>query len=133
MDQIVNVRTRFDLNPEQEQTQVQKAQTINLQRVGEKASLNTKKRYRLLVFKGKSYTCRNAKKHPRLYLSSVINSLEFFLFYCCVSSTFLSPFCFFTSFYLNSFSCYIPWFLPNFLYPRVSQVLGVFLFSLAYP
>ena len=30
MDQIVNVRTRFDLNPEQEWTQAQKAQTINL-------------------------------------------------------------------------------------------------------
>ena len=63
--------------------------------MGEKASLNLEKRYRLLVFKGKSYTCKNAKKHPRLCLSSVINSLEFFLFYCCVSSTFLSSFCFF--------------------------------------
>ena len=30
------------------------------------------------------------KKHPRLFPSSVINSLEFFLFYCCISSTFLS-------------------------------------------
>ena len=48
--------------------------------MGEKASLNLEERYRLLVFKGKSYTCKNAKKHPRLCLSSVINSLEFFLF-----------------------------------------------------
>ena len=63
--------------------------------MGEKTSLNLEKRYRLLVFKGKSYTCKNAKKHPQLCLSSVINSLEFFLFYCCVSSTFLSSFCFF--------------------------------------
>ena len=91
--------------------------------MGEKSSLNLEKRYRLLVFKEKSYTCRNAKKHPRLCLSSVINSLEFFLFYCCVSSTFLSSFCSFTSFSLNSFSCYIPWFLHHFHYPRVSQVL----------
>ena len=30
------------------------------------------------------------KKNPRLCPSSVINSLEFFLFYCCISSTFLS-------------------------------------------
>ena len=30
------------------------------------------------------------KKHPWLCPSSVINSLEFFLFYCCISSTFLS-------------------------------------------
>ena len=48
--------------------------------MGEKASLNLEKRYRLLVFKGKSYTCNNAEKHPRLCPSSVINSLEFFLF-----------------------------------------------------
>ena len=34
------VRTNFDLNPEQEWTQAQKARTINLLRVGEKASLN---------------------------------------------------------------------------------------------
>ena len=56
----------------------------------EKTSLNLEKRYRLLVFKGKSYTCKNAKKHFWLCLSSVINSLEFFFFYCCISSTFLS-------------------------------------------
>ena len=48
--------------------------------MGEKASLNLEKRYRLLVFKGKSYTCKNAKKHFWLCLSSVINSLEFFFF-----------------------------------------------------
>ena len=62
--------------------------------MGEKASLNLEKRYRLLVFKGKSYTCNNAEKHPRLWPSSVINSLEFFLF----TVVFLQPFFLFTVF-----------------------------------
>ena len=62
--------------------------------MGEKASLNLEKRYRLLVFKGKSYTCNNAEKHPRLCPSSVINSLEFFLF----TVVFLQPFFLFTVF-----------------------------------
>ena len=48
--------------------------------MGEKASLNLEKRYRLLVFKGKSWTCNNAEKHPRSCLNNVIKSLEFFLF-----------------------------------------------------
>ena len=59
--------------------------------MGEKVSLNLEKRYRLLVFKGKSYTCKKGKKHPRLCPINVINSLEFLLsFYCCISSTYLS-------------------------------------------
>ena len=37
---IIIVRTNFDLNLEQEWTQTQEAQTINLYRVGEKTSLN---------------------------------------------------------------------------------------------
>ena len=68
----------------------------------EKASLNLKKRYRLLVFKGKSYTCKNAKKHHRLCPSNVINSLEFFLFIV----VFLQPF-FLFSVFLSSSSLWI--------------------------
>ena len=55
------VRTGFGLNPKQEWTQAQKARTINLQRVGEKASLNLGKRYWKTVLKGKSCTCTNTK------------------------------------------------------------------------
>ena len=36
---MVHVRTRFDLNPEQEWIQAHVAQTINLQSAGKKASL----------------------------------------------------------------------------------------------
>ena len=67
--------------------------------MGEKVSLNLEKRYRLLVFKGKSYTCKNAKKHPRLYPSSMINSLEFFLF----TVVFLQPFFLFCFFFRPPF------------------------------
>ena len=56
--------------------------------MGEKTSLNLEKRYRLLVFKGKSCTCNNAEKHPRSCPNSVINSLEFSLF----TVVFLQPF-----------------------------------------
>ena len=119
--------------PKQEWTQTQQAQTINLSRVGEKASLNLEKIYRLLVLKGKSYTYKNAKKHPQLCPSSVINSLEFFLF----TVVFLQPFFLFCFSpvppSLNSFSCYIPWFLHHFHHPHVSQVLGVSLSHLALP
>ena len=65
--------------------------------MGEKASLNLEKRFRLLVFKEKSYTCNNAEIHPRLCPSSVINSLEFFRFIVVflqpffLSSVFFSP------------------------------------------
>ena len=58
--------------------------------MGEKTSLNLEKRYRLLVFKGKSCTCNNAEKHSRSCPNSVINSLEFFLF----TVVFLRPFFF---------------------------------------
>ena len=69
----------------------------------EKTSLYLEKRYQLLVFKGKSYTCKNAKTHPWLCLSSVINSLEFFLF----TVVFLQPF-FLFSIFLSSSSLWIP-------------------------
>ena len=62
--------------------------------MGEKASLNLEKRYRLLVFKGKSWTCNNAEKHPRSRPNNVIKSLEFFLF----TVVFLRPY--FLSFFL---------------------------------
>ena len=68
--------------------------------MGEKASLNLEKRYRLLVFKGKSYTCNNAENHPRLCPSSVINSLEFFHY----TVIFLKPF-FFSVFLPSPFLC----------------------------
>ena len=62
----------------------------------EKSSLNLEKRYWLIVLKGKSYTCTNTKKHPRLFSNSMINGLGFFLsFYCCISSTSLVLFVFF--------------------------------------
>ena len=48
MDKIV-VRTRFDLNPEQEWIQAHVAQTINLYSAGEKASLNLELRYWILA------------------------------------------------------------------------------------
>ena len=64
--------------------------------MGEKTSLNLEKRYKLLVFKGKSYTCNNAEKHSRSCPNSVINSLEFFLF----TVVFLRPF-----FFSSVFSC----------------------------
>ena len=80
----------------------------------EKASLNLKKRYRLLVFKGKSYTCKNAKKHPRLCLSSVINSLEFFLF----TVVFLQPF------FLSSVFSHV--FLFEFLFVLYTMVFAPF-------
>ena len=46
--------------------------------MGEKASLNLEKRYRLWVFRKNSYTWK-IKNHPQLSLNSMINSLEFFL------------------------------------------------------
>ena len=64
------------------------------------------------------------KKHPRLSLNSVINSLEFFLFTVISLKTFL--FLCFSFFFisLNSFSFYIPWFLHHSHHTHVSQVLG---------
>ena len=83
--------------------------------MGEKASLNLEKRYRLLVLKGKSYTCKNAKKHPRLCPSSVINSLEFFLF----TVVFLQPF------FLFCFSPVTPLF--DFIFVLYTMVFAPFL------
>ena len=65
------------------------------------------------------------KKHPRLYPSKVINSLEFFL--CIVvflQPFFFSVFLFVLPFFLNAFSCYIPWFMHHSHRTRVSQALG---------
>ena len=62
--------------------------------MGKKASLNLKKKFRLLVFKEKNYTCNNAEKHPRSCPSSVINSLEFFLFTIVFLQPFFPLFCF---------------------------------------
>ena len=72
---------------------------------------------------GKELLMHKYKKHLRLGLNSMINSLEFFLFYGCISSTFRS-FLFFllSSPPLNPFSSYIRWFLHHFLHPRVSQM-----------
>ena len=73
------VRTSFDLNPNQEWTQAQKTQTINLQRVGEKASLNLGKRYWQIVLKGKKLYMYQYKKHHRSCPNGMIDSVEFFL------------------------------------------------------
>ena len=51
----------FQLEPKIEMDSGPKTRTINLQRVGEKASLNLGKRYWKIVLKGKSYTCTNTK------------------------------------------------------------------------
>ena len=67
--------------------------------MGEKASLNLGKKFQLLVFKEKNYTCNNAEKHPQSCPSSVINSLEFFLF----TVVFLRPFFLFSAFFFFSF------------------------------
>ena len=65
------------------------------------------------------------KKHPQSCPNSMIDGIEFFLF----TIVFLQPFALFLFFFrplpLNPFSRYILWFLHYFLYPRVSQVLGV--------
>ena len=78
--------------------------------MGEKASLNLEKRYRLSVFKGKSYTWKKAKSILGLCPSSVINILELFLsFYCCIFFNLLPLFSFFwpSSFFLFFFLLYI--------------------------
>ena len=66
------VRTRFDLNPEQEWIQAHVAQTINLQSAGEKASLNLGPRYWILALKGQSYTRNLCKEYPRTCPSAMI-------------------------------------------------------------
>ena len=83
--------------------------------MGEKASLNLEKKFRLLVFKEKNYTCNNAEKHPRSCPSSVINSLEFFLF----KVVFLRPF--------FLFSCFLLFFLSfEFLFVLYTMVFAPF-------
>ena len=70
------------------------------------------------------------KKHPRTCPISMIDNEELFLFTVVFlphfslffSLEFLSP----SPFSLNLLLCYILLFLHHFLYPRVSQVLGVF-------
>ena len=56
------VKTRFDLNPEQEWIQAHKARTINLKNAGEKASLNLGQRYWIIALEGKSYTHISVQK-----------------------------------------------------------------------
>ena len=82
--------------------------------MGKKASLNLEKRYRLLVFKGKSCTCNNVEKHPWSCPSSVINSLKFFLF----TVVFLRPF------FLSS--VFSPLLLFEFLFMLYTMVFALF-------
>ena len=79
--------------------------------------------------KGKELHMHKYKKYPRSCPNSMINSVEFFIFTVVFLQLFalFSFLCFFfCPLSLNLFSCYILWFLHNFLHPRVSQVLGVF-------
>ena len=84
---IVVVRTRFDLNPEQEQTQAHVVQTINLQRAGEKASLNLGPRSWNIALEGKSYTRNLCKKYPRTCPKTMIS--EYFQFLPFLSHSFV--------------------------------------------
>ena len=84
----------------------------------EKTSVNLEKRYRLLVFKGKSYTCKNAKKYHRLCSSSVINSLEFFLF----TVVFLQPFFLFSIFFPPPLFLWIPF---RVIYPSFCTIFTI--------
>ena len=109
---LIIVRTSFDSNPKQEWTQAQKARTINLQIVGEKASLSLGKRYWQIVLKGKSYTCTNTKSilsHALIVSSIVQNSFFLLLYFFNISLFFVFPLLFFP---LNLFLCYILWFFP---------------------
>ena len=98
--------------------------------MGEKASLNIRKRYWLIVLKGKSYSCIHTKSIFGYAPNGLINNTELFLF----TVVFLPPFALFFSpflfscppFSFNPFSCYILRFLYPFLHPCVSQVLGIF-------
>ena len=137
------VRTGFGLNPKQEWTQAQKAQTINLQRVGEEVSLNLGKRYwSIVLINRKKLQMYKYKKYPRSGPSSVIKSTKFFLFTIVFLQPFslslsLSLFFFFLVFFPSSsfdpFSCYILRFLRQFLHPRVSQVFRVSLSPFTLP
>ena len=86
--------------------------------------------------KGKELHMHRYKKYHRLCLNSMIDSVELFLF----TVIFLQPFALFSfscsfsvSLSLNTFSCYILWFLHHFLHPRVSQVFRVSLSPFALP
>ena len=82
------VRTSFDLNPEQEWTQAQKARTINLQRVREKSQ--SESRIKILVYsvKRKELHAHICNKYPRICPSTMIKSAKLFLF----TVVFLQPF-----------------------------------------
>ena len=74
------------------------------------------------------HTC---KKYPQTCPSTMTKSTEFFIF----TVVFLQPFAlslsflflvfFLVSLPLNPFTCYILWFLHQFLHPRVGQALEV--------
>ena len=74
------------MNLEQEWIQAHKTRTINLQSVGEKASLNLGQRYWIIALKGKGYTHISVQKvssdMPLYYdlrvLKSLLSSLFFF-------------------------------------------------------
>ena len=91
-----SVRTRFDLNPEQEWTQAHEARAINLQSAGEKASLNLGPRSWIIALEGKSYTYISVLKvssdMPEHYDLRILNSLSFLFF---LLSFFLCPLIFF--------------------------------------
>ena len=99
---IPNVRTGFNLNPKIGMDSGPTSPNNKFVESGEKASLNLEKRFRLLVFKEKSYTCNNAEIHPRSCPGRVINSLKFFRF----TVVFLQPF--FLSFAFFFLSLWIP-------------------------
>ena len=137
-DCIYIVRTSFDSNPKQGWAQAQKARTMNLLKAGEKASLNIRKKYWLIVLKGRNYSCTNTKSlfgYALMVWSIIWNSFFLLLsfFHLLLFFFSFSFFWFFFFFFLNPFSCYILWFLHPFLHPRVSQVLGVFLSHFAPP
>ena len=92
--------------------------------MGEKANLNLEKRYRLLVFREESYTCKNTKSilGYTLVVWSIVYSFSFVLLYffnLFFFSIFLS-----SPLSLNAFSRYIPWSLHYSHRTRVSQALG---------
>ena len=100
-----SVRTRFNLNPEQEQIQAHKGQTINLQSAGEKASLNLGQRYWIIALEGKSYTHISVqKKSSDVPLYNDLRILESFLFF----SFFFLPFPFFFSIFVLYTMAFLP-------------------------
>ena len=108
----VYVRTGFDLDSEQKRTQAQKAQTINLQRAGEKCQ--SESRIKILVYsvKRKELYSYIYRKYPRTCPSTRTESIIFFLF----AVVFLQPLCsfFFFFFFLQSFSVSPPFSLSSY-------------------